>query len=167
MLTNVLGVGVQHGLDDIAQELGDLLGAAARKGFGGELGLDFLAGQAERGVSLDAGNHVVGLALLLDNGSGGHGVLTQTLVQLLTVTALLDGLHHDVLACHERQLGHDAGTDDLRVDDQPVGDVQQDVQDGVSSQEALGHRNALIGGVVQRAAQHLVAAADAQHRGAR
>ena len=88
MLADVLGVGVQHGLDDIAQELGDLLGAAARKGFGGELGLDFLAGQAERGVSLDAGNHVVGLALLLDNGSGGHGVLTQTLVQLLTVTAL-------------------------------------------------------------------------------
>ena len=42
MLTDVLGVGVQHGLDDVAQELGDLLGAAARKGFGGELGLDFL-----------------------------------------------------------------------------------------------------------------------------
>ena len=83
MLTDVLGVGVQHGLDDVAQELGDLLGAAARKGFGGELGLDFLAGQAERRVSLDAGNHVVGLALLLDNGSGGHGVLTQTLVHRL------------------------------------------------------------------------------------
>ena len=74
MLADILGVGVQHGLDDVTQELGDLLGAAARKGFGGELGLDFLAGQAERGVSLDAGNHVVGLALLLDNGSGGHGV---------------------------------------------------------------------------------------------
>ena len=50
---------------------------------------------------------------------------------------------------------HDAGTDDLRVDDQPVGDVQQDVQDGVSSQEALGHRNALVGGVVQRALKPL------------
>ena len=46
MLAQVLFVGVQHGLDDVAQELGDLLGAAARKGFGGELGLDFLAGQA-------------------------------------------------------------------------------------------------------------------------
>ena len=87
-------------------------------------------------------------------------MLTQTLVQLLTVTALLDGLHHDVLACHERQLGHDAGTDDLRVDDQPVGDVQQDVQDGVSSQEALGHRNALIGGVVQRALKPLGTGSD-------
>ena len=46
MLTDVLGVGVQHGLDDVVQELGDLLGAAARKGFGGELGLDFFYGQA-------------------------------------------------------------------------------------------------------------------------
>ena len=92
MLTDVLGVGVQHGLDDVAQELGDLLGAAARKGFGGELGLDFFAGQAECRVSLDAGNHVVGLALLLDNGSSGHGVLTQTLVQLLTVAPFFTAL---------------------------------------------------------------------------
>ena len=45
MLADVLGVGVQHGLDDVAQELGDLFGTAARKGFGGELSLDFLAGQ--------------------------------------------------------------------------------------------------------------------------
>ena len=58
MLAQVLFVGVQHGLDDVTQELGDLLGAAARKGFGGELSLDFLAGQAECRVSLDAGNHV-------------------------------------------------------------------------------------------------------------
>ena len=51
MLAQVLFVGVQHGLDDVTQELGDLLGAAARKGFGGELSLDFLAGQAECRVS--------------------------------------------------------------------------------------------------------------------
>ena len=29
MLADVLGVGVQHGLDDVTQKLGDLLSAAA------------------------------------------------------------------------------------------------------------------------------------------
>ena len=59
MLAQVLFIGVQHRLDDVAQELGDLFAAAAGEGLGGQLSLNFLAGQAEGGVSLDAGNQVV------------------------------------------------------------------------------------------------------------
>ena len=47
MLADVLGVGVQHGLDDVTQELGDLLGAAARKGFGGGRGRPLRLGKAD------------------------------------------------------------------------------------------------------------------------
>ena len=155
MLAQVLFIGVQHRLDDVAQELGDLFAAAAGEGLGGQLSLNFLAGQAEGGVSLDAGNHVVGLALLLDDGGSSHGVLAQALVQLLTIAALLDSLHHDVLAGHEGQLGHDTGADNLRVDDETVRDIQQNVQNCVSSQETLRHRNALVGRVVQRALKPL------------
>ena len=82
-------------------------------------------------------------------------MLAQALVQLLTVAALLDSLHHDVLAGHEGQLGHDTGADNLRVDDETVRDIQQNVQNCVSSQETLRHRNALVGRVVQRALKPL------------
>ena len=126
------------------------------KASGGELGLDFFAGQAERGVSLDAGNHVVRLALLLDNGSGGHGVLAQTLVQLLTVAALFHSLHHDVLAGHEGQLCHQTAAHHLGIHHDTVGDVEHDVQDSVGGKEALSHGDTLVGAVVQRALKHWV-----------
>ena len=85
MLANILGIGVQNRLNNIAQELGDLLGTAAGEGLGAELSFNFLAAQAEGGISLDTGNHVVGLALLLDNGGSSHGMLAQALVQLLSL----------------------------------------------------------------------------------
>ena len=37
MLAQVLFVGVQHGLDDVTQKLGDLLGAAAGESLGRQL----------------------------------------------------------------------------------------------------------------------------------
>jgi len=88
-------------------------------------------------------------------------VLAQTLVELLTVAALLHGLHHDVLAGHEGQLGHQAAAHDLRVDHDAVGDVEHDVQDGVGGEEALSHGNALVGAVVQRALEPLRAGGEA------
>ena len=76
-------------------------------------------------------------------------------MQFLTVAALLHSLHHDVFAGHEGELCHHAGTDDLGINHQTIGDVQQDVQDGVGGQETLRHGNALVGGVVQRALKPL------------
>ena len=86
-------------------------------------------------------------------------MLAQTLVELLTVAALLHGLHHDVLAGHEGQLGHQAAAHDLRVDHEAVGDVEHDVQDGVG---LLLHKvstgdHALVSAVVQRALKPLSA----------
>ena len=55
------------------------------------------------GITGGSGGHQLALCLLYTSG-----VLAQTLVELLTVAALLHGLHHDVLAGHEGQLGHQA-----------------------------------------------------------
>ena len=82
-------------------------------------------------------------------------MLAQALVQLLTVAALFHSLHHDVLAGHEGQLGHQAAAHHLGVHHQTIGDVEHDVQDGVSGKEALGHSHALVGAVVQRALKPL------------
>ena len=86
MLANILGIGVQNRLNNIAQELGDLLGTAAGEGLRTELSLNFLTAQAEGGISLDTGNHVVGLALLLDNGGSSHGMLAQVFWPLMSTT---------------------------------------------------------------------------------
>ena len=82
-------------------------------------------------------------------------MLAQTLVQLLPVAALFHGLHHDVLAGHEGQLGHHAAAHHLGIHHQTVADVQQNVQNGIGRQEALGHGHALVGGVIQRALEPL------------
>ena len=82
-------------------------------------------------------------------------MLAQALVQLLTVAALFHSLHHDVLAGHEGQLGHQAAAHHLGVHHQTIGDVEHDVQDGIGGKEALGHSHALVGAVVQRALKPL------------
>ena len=82
MLAKILFVGVQHGTDNFGQELFHLL-RARPVNLRAQLGLDLLAGQTECRVSFHAGNHIIGLALLLDHSGSGHGVLAQALVQLL------------------------------------------------------------------------------------
>jgi len=72
MLAKILFVGVQHGTDNFGQELFHLLRGAASEIFGAQLGLDLLAGQTECRVSFHAGNHIIGLALLLDHSGSGH-----------------------------------------------------------------------------------------------
>ena len=76
-------------------------------------------------------------------------------MQLLTVAALFHSLHHDVLAGHKGQLGHQAAAHHLGVHHQTIRDVEHDVQDGVSGKEALSHSHALVGAVVQRALKPL------------
>ena len=44
---------------------------------------------------------------------------------------------------------------DLGMDHQAGGHVQVDVQDGVHRQERLRHRDALVGGIIQRALEPL------------
>ena len=41
-------------------------------------------------------------------------------MQLLTVTAGLYRIHHDVLGCHERQLCHEMLLDNLRIYNQAI-----------------------------------------------
>ncbi len=63
-------------------------------------------------------------------------------MQLLAVAALFDGVHHDVLGRHEGQLGHHALLDDLRIDDEPVADVEQQLQMASTAKNARSRRRA-------------------------
>ena len=76
-------------------------------------------------------------------------------MQVLTVAAALYGVHHDVLGCHERQLVHHMGLDNLGVNHQTGNDVDHDVQNSIDCEECLRNRNALVRGVIQRALEPL------------
>ena len=65
-------------------------------------------------------------------------------MRLLTITAGLHNSHDEVLRRHERQLLRDPARDDLRVDDEPLGDVLQRREHDVGGEERLGERDAAV-----------------------
>ena len=77
-------------------------------------------------------------------------MLTNQLVQFLTVAALFDRFHHDVFACHEREFFSQVLLDYLRIDDQAVTDVAENNQNGVDSHKRLRNDKTSVGGIVQR-----------------
>ncbi|MPM95921.1 hypothetical protein SDC9_143077 [bioreactor metagenome] len=79
----------------------------------------------------------------------------QLLVQFLTVAALFNRLHHDVLSRHKRQLSHHPGFDNLRVNHQPVTDVEHNLQNRIHCQKCLADSDALVGRIVKRALKPL------------
>ena len=72
-------------------------------------------------------------------------------MQLLTVAAALDALHHQVLCRDKGQIGHDGLVDDVGVDKNIRGDLLHDTQYRVGTEEALGDRYTAVGAVVEGA----------------
>ena len=155
LVAKLVGVALEHGRDALVKEVVGLLGGAADEVFGLEHGEDFVAGHAESGVGAYAVDEVVRLAVDLDSRGCGDGVPADPLVQLLTVAAALDGVHHNILGRHKGQLVAQVLLDDLRIDDEAVDDVDVERQDSVGREERLGHADALVRGVVERALEPL------------
>ena len=103
----------------------------------------------EARVGCDELEEVVVLTLFLDGLTRLHAELTDLLMQLLTITTGLDGIHHDVLGRHERKLRHEVLADHLRVHHETVNDVQVEIEDTIDREEALRYGQTLVCGVVQ------------------
>ena len=76
-------------------------------------------------------------------------------MQLLTVSALLHGVHHDIFRSHKRKLASEALLDDFLVDHETVRNIQAQIKDAVDCEEALGNRNTLVCGVIEGALKPL------------
>ena len=76
-------------------------------------------------------------------------------MELLTVAAPLDGLHHQILRGHEGQIFPDGPLYDLFVHMESVGDVLGKAQNGIGAEEALRQTDPPVGGVVQGPLQPL------------
>ena len=76
LLTNGIRVGGQQGTNILVQILLYLFRSPTGEIFRTQLRFDLLAAQPKGGIGFHAGNHVVGLAFLLDHSSSGHSVLT-------------------------------------------------------------------------------------------
>ena len=63
----------------------------------------------------------------------------------LSITALLDDGHDDVLGGHEGELLRYPTTNDLGVDDHALGNVLQDDQQGIGGQVGLGDGDTTVG----------------------
>ena len=70
-------------------------------------------------------------------------------MQLLTVSALLHRIHHDVFRSHKRQFAHQALLNDLGIYHKAVHYIQAQIQDAVHSQEAFRYAEAFIGRIIQ------------------
>ena len=83
-------------------------------------------------------------------GGGGVGVNAEFFVQILAVAAFFDRFHHDIFGRHERQFFHHAPAHHLVVHDEAGRHVHVNVQYRVHREERFRHRNAFVGGIVQR-----------------
>ena len=70
-------------------------------------------------------------------------------MQLLTVSACLYRIHHDIFRCHKGQLAAQSFLNNLRVHNQSVYHVQAQIQDSVDCQKSFRDRQSLIGGIIQ------------------
>ena len=81
-------------------------------------------------------------------------------MQLLTVSAGLYRIHHDILCCHERQLAAQSLLDYLGIYHQSVNHIQAEIQDTVDSQETFRNGKSLIGGIIQSSLKPLCCGGD-------
>ena len=86
-------------------------------------------------------------------------------MELLTVAARLDGIHHDVLRRHKGQLAPQSLLDYLRVNNQSVHHIQAEIKDSVDRQKSLGDRQSLVRGIVQRSLKPLRCGGDRRIQG--
>ena len=86
----------------------------------------------------------------------GQAVLTNDLVQRLTVAAGRHAKHEPALGGHEGHLLRDVAADHVLPHLEAGGDVRGEDEDGIRSEERLGEREPAIGAVVQRTLEPLV-----------
>ncbi len=71
-------------------------------------------------------------------------------MKFLTVAAVLHAFHDDVFGSHEREFGHDALFDDLRVNHKAIRDVFSDDEHRIHGEERFRNGKALVRAVVKR-----------------
>ncbi len=76
-------------------------------------------------------------------------------MEFLTVAAVLHTFHDDVFGSHEREFGHDALFDNLRINHEAVGDVLGDDEHGIHGEERFRNGEALVGAVIKGAFEPL------------
>ena len=76
--------------------------------------------KSERRILYNSVEKVVLSALLLDYLTCLYRLLTYLFMQFLTVPAALYGVHHNIFACHERQLIHKSCAHHFRIHDKSV-----------------------------------------------
>jgi len=114
--------------------------------------IDFCKG----GIIAQALEEIIGAALHLHLLGGGEGVAANAFVEFLAIAALLDAGHEDFFGGHEGEFGHDESFDDLRIDDQAAGDVDDDLEAAIDGEEGFGDAEALVGGIIERALEPLL-----------
>lgn len=125
------------------------LGTATSVQLSFEHAVKFTPNGLEKFVALNALHQVIGLALILHDGTGLVRQDTDLLVSLLTGLALRTEAHDNGLGDHEGQLSLDVSGDALGVDDEAVGDVVETNQDGVCEEHGLGNIHATDRGVIK------------------
>ena len=142
-------------MDHLIQEFRRLLRCASN--IAGRLhhGFQLIQRQIERRIRRNQLQQIVLQTAFLHVASSLHGERTNLLVQLLTIAACLYCIHHDVLRCHERKLGHQTLLDNLLIYDQTIHNIQVQIQNTVNCEEALRNGQTFIGGVIQRALEPL------------
>ena len=76
-------------------------------------------------------------------------------MKFLSVTAILNGIHHDVFCSHEWQLAHETFSDDFRIYLQAICYIQAKIQNSVNCKESFCDGNSLICRVIQRSLKPL------------
>ena len=91
------------------------------------------------------GNQVIGLAVGLYLLGSGLGMLADLLVQVLAISAGLDGFHQNLLGRHEWKFSIYSSLYHFWIDDQAARDVADDQQATIDCQEGFGDGKALVG----------------------
>ena len=111
--------------------------------------------EMEHFVLCDQRHQLVVCTLFLYSASCFHGKLADSLMQLLSVTACLYCVHHDIFGRHKRQLAAQALLNYFRIYNQTVYDVHAKIQNAVNRKEAFRNGNSLVRRIVQRALKPL------------
>ena len=86
-------------------------------------------------------------------------------MKLLTVSACLNCIHHDILSCHERKLGHQSLLDNLRINNQSVYNIEAEIQDSIDGKEAFRNAETLVCRVIQSSLKPLCRRCDSRIQG--
>ena len=120
-----------------------------------------LKAEGELGICSEPVEKVTAFALL-HSCRCRHGIAADDLMQPLAVAALFDCAHQKIFGCDEGKVFEHRLFDDFFIDMQPLGDISHKPQHRIAGEEALGKRNAAVGGIIKSALEPL---GRCRHRG--